>query len=36
MRLLKEYQVDVMGKHVVVLGRSTIVGRPLALLMMHA
>jgi methylenetetrahydrofolate dehydrogenase (NADP+)/methenyltetrahydrofolate cyclohydrolase len=34
-RLLTESKIDVSGAHVVVLGRSMIVGKPLALLLMH-
>ena len=30
--LLKEYNIEISGKHVVILGRSNIVGKPLALL----
>ena len=33
MRILKYYEIDPSGKHVVVLGRSNIVGRPLSILM---
>ena len=29
MRLLEEYKIDLCGKHVVILGRSNIVGKPL-------
>ncbi len=36
MRLLEEYDIDVAGQHVVIVGRSTIVGKPLALLMLNA
>jgi methylenetetrahydrofolate dehydrogenase (NADP+)/methenyltetrahydrofolate cyclohydrolase len=32
MRLLDEYRIDLRGKHVVVVGRSEIVGKPMALL----
>lgn len=35
MRLLKEYKVDVVGKHCVVLGRSNLVGRPVAQLLLN-
>ena len=35
MRLLKEYQIDVVGKHCVVLGRSHLVGRPVAQLLLN-
>ena len=33
--LLKEYQIKIEGKHVVILGRSNIVGKPLALLFLN-
>lgn len=36
MELLKRYDIDLAGKRAVVLGRSRIVGLPLALLLMHA
>src|SRR5439155_7101288 len=35
MRLLKEYEVEVAGARAVVVGRSLIVGRPLAMLLLH-
>lgn len=35
MRLLREYDVPVAGKQAVVLGRSTIVGKPMALMLME-
>ena len=35
MRLLKEYHIDVVGKHCVVLGRSNLVGRPVAQLLLN-
>ena len=35
MRLLKEYQINVVGKHCVVLGRSNLVGRPVAQLLLN-
>lgn len=35
MELLKRYDIDTDGKHCVVLGRSNIVGKPVAMLMMH-
>ena len=35
MRLLAEYRVPVAGAHAVVVGRSLIVGRPMALLLLH-
>ncbi len=34
-RLLKEYQIPLVGKHVVIVGRSMIVGKPLALLFLQ-
>lgn len=36
MELLKYYNVDVAGKSCVVIGRSNIVGKPMAMLMLHA
>ena len=36
MTLLKEYDISVEGKHVVIIGRSEIVGKPLARLMLDA
>jgi methylenetetrahydrofolate dehydrogenase (NADP+)/methenyltetrahydrofolate cyclohydrolase len=36
MELLAEYGVDPLGKEAVVIGRSEIVGRPMAMLLMHA
>lgn len=36
MRLLEEYHIPVAGKHAVVLGRSTIVGKPMALMLLQA
>lgn len=36
MELLKQYQIPVAGKRAVVVGRSDIVGKPMALLLMHA
>ena len=33
MRILREYGIDVAGKRAVVLGRSTIVGKPMALML---
>ena len=33
MEMLKRYQIDISGKHCVVLGRSHIVGRPISILM---
>lgn len=35
LRLLKEYEIDVSGKHCVVLGRSNLVGRPVAQLLLN-
>lgn len=35
MRLLKEYKIDVQGKHAVVVGRSPILGRPVAELLLN-
>ncbi len=36
MELLKYYNIDVAGKHCVVIGRSNIVGKPMSMLMLHA
>ena len=36
MQLLKEYQIDVQGKNVAIIGASNIVGKPLAALMLQA
>ena len=36
MELLSEYGVDPLGKEAVVIGRSELVGRPVAMLLMHA
>src|SRR5437588_7395226 len=36
MRLLDEYSIPVAGAHAVVVGRSLIVGRPAAMLLLHA
>jgi methylenetetrahydrofolate dehydrogenase (NADP+) / methenyltetrahydrofolate cyclohydrolase len=36
MTMLSHYDIDVRGKHVVVLGRSNIVGKPMALMLMNA
>ncbi|NET55807.1 MAG: bifunctional methylenetetrahydrofolate dehydrogenase/methenyltetrahydrofolate cyclohydrolase FolD [Symploca sp. SIO2E6] len=36
MRLLQEYQIDLQGKQVVVVGRSILVGKPLALMLLEA
>ena len=32
MRILEHYQIDLSGKHIVILGRSNIVGRPISIL----
>jgi len=36
MEMLRRYQIPVAGKHAVVIGRSDIVGKPMALLLLHA
>ena len=36
MEMLREYHIDPAGKRCVVLGRSNIVGKPMALLLLHA
>lgn len=36
MEMLKRYEIGVAGKHAVVVGRSDIVGKPMALLLLHA
>ena len=36
MELLKRYKIDIAGKKAVVVGRSDIVGKPMALLLLHA
>jgi methylenetetrahydrofolate dehydrogenase (NADP+)/methenyltetrahydrofolate cyclohydrolase len=36
MRLLREYQIEVKGKQAVVVGRSMLVGKPLALMLLAA
>lgn len=36
MKLLETYDIPVRGKHVVIVGRSNIVGKPLAMLMLNA
>ena len=36
MRLLAEYQVDLSGKHAVVIGRSAILGKPMAMMLLNA
>jgi methylenetetrahydrofolate dehydrogenase (NADP+)/methenyltetrahydrofolate cyclohydrolase len=35
LRLLKEYEIEISGKHCVVLGRSNLVGRPVAQLLLN-
>lgn len=35
MQMLKRYQIEVSGKHAVVVGRSDIVGKPMALMLLH-
>jgi methylenetetrahydrofolate dehydrogenase (NADP+)/methenyltetrahydrofolate cyclohydrolase len=34
-RLLEEYNIDIAGKHAVIVGRSNIVGRPLAVMLLN-
>ena len=36
MELLRQYDIQVAGKHAVVVGRSDIVGKPMALMLLHA
>ena len=36
MRLLREYQIETKGKQAVVVGRSTLVGKPMALMLLEA
>lgn len=36
MRILSEYRIEISGKHAVVLGRSSMVGRPVAQLLLNA
>ena len=36
MELLRQYNIQVAGKHAVVIGRSDIVGKPMALMLLHA
>lgn len=36
MEILRHYEIDVAGKHVVVVGRSNIVGKPMAALLLQA
>ena len=35
MRLLKNYKIDISGKHAVVVGRSPILGKPMALMLLN-
>lgn len=35
MQLLKHYQIELVGKEVLVIGRSNIVGKPMSLMLMH-
>lgn len=35
MRLLKEYNIEISGKHAVVVGRSNIVGKPLSIMLLN-
>ena len=36
MEMLRRYNIPVAGRHAVVVGRSDIVGKPMALLLLHA
>jgi len=36
MKMLEHYQIPVAGKHAVIIGRSDIVGKPMAMLLLHA
>lgn len=36
MKLFKEYDIDLTGKHAVVIGRSNIVGKPMSMLLLNA
>jgi methylenetetrahydrofolate dehydrogenase (NADP+)/methenyltetrahydrofolate cyclohydrolase len=36
MEMLRRYDIPILGKHAVVIGRSDIVGKPMALLLLHA
>ncbi|MDE5079192.1 MAG: bifunctional methylenetetrahydrofolate dehydrogenase/methenyltetrahydrofolate cyclohydrolase FolD [Trichodesmium sp. St2_bin6] len=36
MRLLQEYKIELQGKHAVILGRSILVGKPMALMLLEA
>lgn len=35
MRLLEEYEIDISGKHAVVIGRSPILGKPMAMMLLN-
>jgi methylenetetrahydrofolate dehydrogenase (NADP+)/methenyltetrahydrofolate cyclohydrolase len=35
MEILKRYQIPIAGKHAVIVGRSDIVGKPMALMLLH-
>ncbi len=35
LRLLKEYKIEIAGKHAVIVGRSNIVGKPLAIMLLN-
>lgn len=35
LRLLKEYKIEISGKHAVIVGRSNIVGKPLAIMLLN-
>lgn len=36
MQMLRHYNIETQGKHCVIIGRSNIVGKPMAMLMLHA
>ena len=36
MRLMQKYKIDLDGKHAVIVGRSPVVGKPLALMLLNA
>ena len=36
MRLLEHYEIELLGKHAVVVGRSPILGKPMAMMMLQA
>ena len=36
MEMLRRYKIEIAGKHAVVVGRSDIVGKPMALMLLHA